>query len=244
MARPVSRSHARPHSDWQPLPRLRAHEQVVAEIENRLNNGTLKAGDRLPPERQLAEALGVSRGAVREALRILGAIGVLDTGMGSGPASGSVIVSDGPAGMAMVLRMHLQLASFTQEDFAEVQRMIVPDAARRAAQRSSDSTVDELRATVRQMRETNSDNQLQNLKAELLTRIVRGSGNRLASLLMSGLTATQQCSWPEQSGTDECAAIVEAIAVGDADLAADLVTRYLVGGDPVVAGGPQLRRAG
>ena len=107
-------------SEWRPLPRLRTHEQVVAEIENRLNSGKLKAGDRLPPERQFAEALGVSRGAVREALRILESIGVVEAGTGSGPTSGSRIVKDSTAGMGMVLRLHLQLPKARLGNFYRV----------------------------------------------------------------------------------------------------------------------------
>jgi DNA-binding FadR family transcriptional regulator len=124
-------------SPWKPLRRMRTHEQVVAEIEHRLITGALKAGDRLPPERQFAEALGVSRGAVREALRILEAIGVVETGQGSGPASGSMIVKDSVAGMAMVLRMHLQLASFTLEDLIDVGALLEQLVVRKAAENAT-----------------------------------------------------------------------------------------------------------
>jgi DNA-binding FadR family transcriptional regulator len=124
-------------SPWKPLRRMRTHEQVVAEIEHRLITGTLKAGDRLPPERQFAEALGVSRGAVREALRILEAIGVVEAGQGSGPASGSMIVKDSVAGMAMVLRMHLQLASFTLEDLIDVRALLEQLVVRTAAENAT-----------------------------------------------------------------------------------------------------------
>jgi DNA-binding FadR family transcriptional regulator len=114
---------------WKPLARMRTHEHVVAEIENRLVTGALKAGDRLPPERQFAEALGVSRGAVREALRILEAIGVLEAGTGSGPSAGSVIVRRGVAGMAMVMRLHLRLASFSAADLSEIRLLMEQLAA-------------------------------------------------------------------------------------------------------------------
>lgn len=111
-------------AQWKPLARMRAHEQVMAEIENRLMAGRLKVGDRLPPERQFAEILGVGRGAVREALRILEAVGIVEASTGSGPSAGSVIVKDGVAGMAMVLRLHLQAASFRREDMVEARSLI------------------------------------------------------------------------------------------------------------------------
>ncbi len=111
-------AHASQTAQWNPLPRMRTHERVVSEIEKRLEQGLLKAGDRLPPERQFAPSLGVSRNAVREALRILEAIGVVEAAVGSGPSAGSVIVRDATAGIALVLRMHAH--EFNADDLAEV----------------------------------------------------------------------------------------------------------------------------
>ncbi|MDV3125351.1 GntR family transcriptional regulator [Mycobacterium sp. 21AC1] len=125
----MARPEAAYTAQWKPLARMRTHEHVVAEIENRLMTGRLKAGDRLPPERQFAEILGVSRSAVREALRILEAVGVIEVRTGSGPGAGSVIVNDSVSGMAMVLRMHLQAGSFSRDDLVEVQLLLEPRAS-------------------------------------------------------------------------------------------------------------------
>ncbi|MDV3125353.1 FadR family transcriptional regulator [Mycobacterium sp. 21AC1] len=224
---------------WKPLPRLRTHEQVVAEIENRLVAGTLKAGDRLPPERQFAEALGVSRGAVREALRILEAIGVVEAGTGSGPTSGSMIVRDSIAGMAMVLRIHLQLASFTQEDLVEIRLLIESMAARKAAESATDDDIAGLRGFVEEMRGTHTTASYNDLDSAFHVGIVRASGNSLAAVLMAALrealrqamvTAFESLEDPMSTMktlTDEHAAIVEAIAGRDGDRAAELVTSHI-----------------
>lgn len=99
---------------WRPLYRPRTHEQVFAQIEQRLLDGRLRPGDRLPQERELADQLGVSRAGVREALRILEALGVLAVGVGSGPSSGCVVVGpesdDGEQALATLLRLQLALA--------------------------------------------------------------------------------------------------------------------------------------
>lgn len=229
----------RSQSEWKPLPRLRTHEQVVAEIENRLIAGTLKAGDRLPPERQFAEALGVSRGAVREALRILEAIGVVEAGTGSGPTSGSVIVKDSIAGMAMVLRIHLQLASFTQEDLVEIRLLIEGLAARKTAECATGKVIATLRGRVEEMRGNHTTASYNDLDAAFHVAIVRASGNGLAAVLMAALretlrqamvTAFESLEDPVSTMkvlTDEHAAIVEAIAAGDGDKAAKLVTEHI-----------------
>jgi GntR family transcriptional regulator, transcriptional repressor for pyruvate dehydrogenase complex len=227
--------------EWKPLPRMRTHEQVVAEIESRLIAGSLKAGDRLPPERQFAEALGVSRGAVREALRILEAIGVVEAGTGSGPSSGSMIVKDSIAGMAMVLRIHLQLASFTQDDLVEVRLLIERLAARKAADTATSEDIADLRSLVDGMRGVHTTAAYNDLDAAFHVRIVQASDNALAAVLMAAMrealrqamvTAFESLEEPVgtmQTLTDEHAAIIEAIAAGDGDRAAELLTSHITG---------------
>ena len=228
-------------SEWKPLARMRTHEQVVAEIENRLIAGTLQAGDRLPPERQFAEALGVSRGAVREALRILEAIGVVEAGTGSGPSSGSMIVKDSIAGMAMVLRIHLQLASFTRDDLIEVRLVIERLAARNAAEHATSEDIDDLRALVEEMHGVHTTAAYNDIDAAFHVRIVRASGNGLSAVLMAAMrealrdamvTAFESLDDPAatmQKVTEEHAAIVDAIAAGDGELASRLVADHIVG---------------
>ena len=66
-------------------------EIVVRHVRALIERGELKPGDRLPPERELAVQLGVSRPSVRAGLRSLAAIGVLQTRHGAG-----TFITDGP----------------------------------------------------------------------------------------------------------------------------------------------------
>lgn len=220
---------------WKPLARLRTHELVVAEIEKQLIAGELKAGDRLPPERQFAEVLGVSRGAVREALRILEALGVLETGTGSGPAAGSIIVSDGVVGMAIVLRMHLRVGSFCSHDLVEFRRLIEELAVRKAAEVAAGHDIAELRSLVDRMGDRHVRQTLDDPEADFHARLLQMSGDALAVMLMSALQqaaaplngqAVNAADYPSHetcSKTAEYSALVEAIAVGDGDGAARLL---------------------
>lgn len=228
-------------SEWQPLPRLRTHEQVVAEIENRLNTGKLKAGDRLPPERQFAEALGVSRGAVREALRILEAIGVVEAGTGSGPTSGSRIVKDSTVGMAMVLRIHLQLASFTRDDLIETRLMLERLTCHKAAVAADREQLGELRKLVAQMRQPHAVAVYNDLDTAFHVGIAQMSGNGLAAAMMAAMREAMRQAMVAgfenlddpagtmQAITDEHQLILDAIAEGDGDGAAELVTKHIMG---------------
>lgn len=225
--------------EWTPIPRLRTHEQVLAEIEKRLSAGQLKPGDRLPPERQLAEVLGVSRGAVREALRVLEAIGVVEAGTGSGPSSGSTIVTDSMAGMAMVLRVHFELASFTPRDLIEVRLLIERLAATEAAEKATEEDIEDLRSLVDQMRGVHTTSSYNDLDAAFHVRVAQISGNRLIAALMAALrealrramvSAFERLTNPlETMGllTKEHAAVVEAIAAADGATAAEVVTRHI-----------------
>ena len=66
-----------------PIKRRRLSDQVSAQIQVRIASGELRSGDKLPPERELAETFGVSRGAVREALRSLERSGLVSLQAGA-----------------------------------------------------------------------------------------------------------------------------------------------------------------
>ncbi|GFG53516.1 GntR family transcriptional regulator [Mycolicibacterium agri] len=212
---------------WKPLARLRTHEMVVAEIESQLSTGELKVGHRLPPERQFAEVLGVSRGAVREALRILEAVGVLKAGTGAGPSSGSVVVSRDTTGMAMVLRMHLHVGSFSPDDLVEVRQLLEEVAARKAAEVAENgSDIAELRSLVDRMNLTQDHKILDDLKADFHSRLLQMSGNALAVMLAGAMNKSVPPPDTPETGSQAMAytAIVDAIAAGDGHGAARLLT--------------------
>jgi len=86
---------------------VRTHELVLARIERDLSAGRLAVGDRLPAERTLAAELGVSRASVREAIRVLEAMGIIRTSVGSGPDAGAVVIDNPAAGMTSGIRLHV-----------------------------------------------------------------------------------------------------------------------------------------
>ena len=65
----------------------RLYEQIVQQIEELILSGVLKPGDQLPAERDLAQRFGVSRTAVREAVKCLREKGLLEAFSGKGPLS-------------------------------------------------------------------------------------------------------------------------------------------------------------
>ena len=62
----------------------RSYEGVVRQIAASIRNGQIGGGERLPTERELSVAFGVSRGVIREAIKVLGALGMVEARQGSG----------------------------------------------------------------------------------------------------------------------------------------------------------------
>src|SRR5437870_13892206 len=71
-------------SDFAPIVKIDITEEIIGRIKALLAKGRLKAGSRLPPERDLARILGVGRPALRQALKALATMGIIDSRVGQG----------------------------------------------------------------------------------------------------------------------------------------------------------------
>jgi GntR family transcriptional regulator, transcriptional repressor for pyruvate dehydrogenase complex len=111
---------------------MRTHQLVLSWIENELSEGRLAVGGRLPAERTLADQLKVSRTSVREAIRILEAMGVVRAGVGSGPEAGTVVISDPTAALGSALRLHVATQHLPVADIVETRVLLESWAASRA----------------------------------------------------------------------------------------------------------------
>jgi GntR family transcriptional repressor for pyruvate dehydrogenase complex len=108
-------------------------EQVVTEIHAMIERGELLAGDRLPPERELAKQLGISRPSLRAGLRLLMAMGVLRSRQGSG-----TYIADGPPALeSESLRLLAALHGFTFDEMFEARRVLEVSIAGLAAERAT-----------------------------------------------------------------------------------------------------------
>lgn len=169
--------------DWQPLARSRTYELVLDQIEDQILAGRLSIGDRLPPERDLAAKLGVSRAAIREALRVLEAQGVLRRPqVGTGPESGSVIAGTPAAGLSRMLRLHLALARFPLEDVVEARVTMERASARLAATRATESDQARLSDLLARMDEPSISREAFNdLDTDFHVVLAEAAGNRLVT---------------------------------------------------------------
>jgi len=121
---------------WTPVSRSSTHQLVIDAIEERIMTGTLTVGDLLPPERELASRLQVSRAAVREAIRVLEAHGVLRSEVGSGRGAGTFVASLPSAALAQFLRLHVALSNFRIAEVLETRTLLEHASAALAAERA------------------------------------------------------------------------------------------------------------
>lgn len=129
----------------QPVKRVRAYEDIVRQLADMIRRGEIKPGDRLPPERELAQAFGVGRPTLRQALTVLTEAGVVEVLPGSGVYLRKPIgESSGSAGNAMA--MVLMTENKTLYDILELRVAIESEAAYLAALRREPEHVEKLKA--------------------------------------------------------------------------------------------------
>lgn len=116
------------------LARIATTERVREQIESAIERGELRPGDRLPSERELTEMLGVSRVSVREAIRSLEALGLLEVQQGRG-----CFVTAGPGdGYADAFARWLSVHRGEVVDLLRIRRALDVLAAESAARRVDD----------------------------------------------------------------------------------------------------------
>ncbi|MGO2043674.1 MAG: FadR/GntR family transcriptional regulator, partial [Cellulosimicrobium funkei] len=173
---------------------MRTHERVLARIEADLAAGRWALGERLPAERALAEELGVSRPSVREALRVLEAMGIVRTAVGSGPDAGATVVDRPAAGLGAAVRLHVASGTLAVRDVVETRVLLETWAVRAAGERvgagddEAAATLAEAGALLDRMDDpTLPAADFRELDATFHVLLVRLAGNALVEAVMTGL---------------------------------------------------------
>lgn len=136
-----------------PIVRESVAEVVVRRVLDMVKSGVLKAGDALPPERDLAVMLDVSRPSVREAMRGLAVLGVVRTRQGGG----AYITDLGPDALLGPIQFYLQLEDMNIRELYDARSLVESDVARRAAVNITDASLARLEELLAQQRDTLSD---------------------------------------------------------------------------------------
>lgn len=136
-------------------------QKIIGQIRTAILEGKLKPGDILPPEKELTEQFGVSKQTLRESLRALEHMGLIDVRKGIG--GGAHIVEVDIEVTKQSLANFLYFKDLSIENLSELRKLIEPHAAGKAAEHISKDDLEELR----KLNETARDNLDNNLLEEM-----------------------------------------------------------------------------
>ncbi len=117
----------------EPIRKTKVYEEVAEQIQRLILEGRLRPGDKLPPERELVEMFEVSRSSVRDAIRTLELIGLVEARQGEGTVVRELSVDSLVNPLAAMLLRKRELVG----ELLEVRKMIEPTLAARAARHAS-----------------------------------------------------------------------------------------------------------
>ena len=216
---------------------LRLSEEVSGDLQRRIARGELQPGDRLPTEKALGEAFGVSRAVVREAIARLKADGLIETRQGSG-----AFVVEVPK--SINLRFWKSEGPELEElrDIFELRAMVEGAVAELAAQRRDD---DDLRAMTEHLKAMDDamENGVDGTEADDDFHIAMAKAThnsyirRLVEFLGQHFSDSRQLAWHDtnlklklpQASQREHRALLDAIAQGDAEGARRRALEHLRG---------------
>ena len=134
--------------DFKPIKTKKIYEEIVEQIKEMISKGELNPGDKLMPERDLAERLQVGRSAVREAYRALEAIGIIQIR----PGEGTFVREMGTKSMTEIMSLVLMTEKNALCELLELRRIIEVEAAGLAARRRSEDDLKSMKKFLEQMK--------------------------------------------------------------------------------------------
>jgi len=215
-----------------PIKKIRVAEEVADRIRVLMLDGTFSAGEPLPSERHLAERFGVSRGSIRDALRTLETIGLVETrhGQGTFPLELSVERLVAPLASVMAYRSDLQ------DELLDVRRMFEPAVARVAALRATEEDMAELQGILEIQRQRLKNSQSAIVEDTAFHAVLaRATRNRVVMSIMATLNdllvesrtqSLMQKGRPARS-IDGHEAVVAALRRGDAEGASQAMYNHI-----------------
>ena len=217
---------------YQPIERRKVYELIAEHLLGQISDRTLKPGDPLPTERELAESYRVGRSSVREALRMLESKGLIKPS-----GNGALTVAEYGNPLAHSLHFLLTLDEASLHEIYEVRKILEVEAAGLAAARRAEADLAQMSAAIDEMT-AGLSSQERYIAADLQFHlaIATATRNRIALRMMNAIRDLLQRALasiyhipgsPERSITQH-RMIVEAIAAGDVDAARQRMREHLL----------------
>ena len=207
-------------------------DQIAARMIALITERQLKAGDRLPPERELAASMGVSRSSLREAMRALSMLGVTEMRQGDG----TYLTALGPEQLFRPVGLVLSLSDAGLAELFEARKLVEPGLAALAAERIHTAAAAELTACAAASPEVLEDAEAFMWNdIELHGRIARAADNAVLCRLLDSVASmgiasrrrTGRLAQVRLQSSQDHVEIAAAIAAGDAEEARAAMLRHL-----------------
>jgi DNA-binding FadR family transcriptional regulator len=221
---------------FRPVGKPRVAEEIVQQLRGLILRGSYAVGDKLPPERKLAEELGVNRASLREAIKSLEHMGLVKTRQGDGTR---VLDFMQTAGVELV--SHLIPGDGTPNldvltDVLDFRRWFGREVSRLAAERASAEDVKKLEGIAEQASDPQLDmNELLKVDFEFYVAMAHVGRNRVMQLLINTIRSAvlsyapffAQFNPPALAVRKHHRDLIKAIATKDGDAASKIADGYL-----------------
>jgi DNA-binding FadR family transcriptional regulator len=172
-----------------PIRTKRVFEEICEQVRREMAAGSLRPGDKLPPERELALKLGVSRAAVREALRSLEIAGVV--GLHKGARGGAFILKGDPDIVTRSIRDMFHLGRISLDNLTEARTLVMQTAIELVCERIRPTAVAALEKNVDRLTTLPISGQASErvaISAEFYRLISQATDNTVLQVIIEALT--------------------------------------------------------
>ncbi|SHK45060.1 GntR family transcriptional regulator, transcriptional repressor for pyruvate dehydrogenase complex [Anaerocolumna jejuensis DSM 15929] len=176
----------------------REYKKVITYVKERIAGGELHSGDKLPTERELADILSVGRYSIREAIRIMDALGMIESRQGSG----NYLVTNIEKNLTESMELMLLIKEIDYSQISKLRRAIELYAYGCALKQLSDSQLEELAEITESMKQ-NTGREKALMDKRFHDMIIAGSNNTLIISIMDSLS-------------NVCSSLIEKVVTGSA----------------------------
>ena len=153
----------------------KAYKGVIEYFKNRIMAGELRPGEKLPPEREIAQMLEVSRNSVREALRIMDMTGVISSQQGSG----NYITCEFQKSIAETMGMMFAMSQINYQQISQIRYALEQQAFALAIEQASESQMEALEELVKRLDRSMDEQENARIDKQIHFTLAQASGNVL-----------------------------------------------------------------
>ncbi len=214
-------------------------QNIVAQIEEAIFDGTYKAGDKLPSLSRLHDILGASQGTLREAFRILAQKGLIEVKLGS--KGGAYVKESNSKPVAEGLALLIRQGKISYEDLAEFRKVVEAGLMRLVIQKATQKDVEKLEGLLQKLKpclNKGSDgwSDFLNIEVQIRKQLIRISENSMYEAVLSPIheniiTYGRKLAKDKETRPDKAfhdwSQIIEAVSSGDVDTAVSVTKRHI-----------------